>query len=82
LKSIKDTILINFLYGAMMSGIDQGAHIAGFLGGAIFAYLFGPRLMILRQSNYGGRGKIIDRPLVNYIKYWRKLTQFESDEKR
>jgi hypothetical protein len=69
LESIKRTVFINILYGMGISGIDHGAHIGGFLGGAAFSYLFGPRLVALKTAY--GRGKIVDKPLINYIKYFK-----------
>ena len=80
LSSIKQTVMVNLLYGSMMRGIDQGAHIGGFISGGIFSFLFGPRLMRIRNQ-YGG-SKTVDRPLLNYIKYWKttkKMISFNDD---
>ena len=54
----------------MRSDIDHSAHLFGFIGGVIFSFLFGPRLFY-KEGSLGRR--IIDRPLVNYIKPWNKF---------
>lgn len=37
------------MYGFAMPNVDNGAHIGGFLAGAMFAYLFGPRLSVVTK---------------------------------
>ena len=52
LQSIKRTLFINFMYTGMSPGIDHAAHAYGFLGGALFSYLFGPRLSLKKELGY------------------------------
>lgn len=49
LSNIKRTVFINLMYGFSMPNVDNGAHIGGFLAGALFAYLFGPRYLYATQ---------------------------------
>ena len=70
LQSIKRTLFINFMYSGMSPGIDHAAHAYGFIAGAFFSYLFGPRLSLKKESGYS---KVIDRPLIPYIKHWKRL---------
>jgi membrane associated rhomboid family serine protease len=72
LESIKRTMMLNFLYTGMQPGIDHAAHAYGFVGGAVFSYIFGPRLFF--RDNGGRYGKrVVDRPLLNYIPVWKSL---------
>mmetsp|Transcript_26362 Transcript_26362/g.25230 ORF Transcript_26362/g.25230 Transcript_26362/m.25230 type:complete len:352 (-) Transcript_26362:463-1518(-) len=75
LSNIKRTVFINLMYGFAMPNVDNGAHIGGFLAGAMFAYLFGPRLSVV--TNKGRRG-VTDKPLIPYTKYWKTLTKSAS----
>ena len=72
--SIKRTVFMNLMYGFMLPGVDNGAHIGGLCGGAILSFLVGPRLQVLPGSN-GGRLRVVDRPLLNYIPYWRNFLE-------
>lgn len=72
LESIKRTMLLNFLYTGMQPGIDHAAHAYGFIGGAVFSYIFGPRLFF-RDGGVGYNKRVVDRPLFNYIPIWRSL---------
>lgn len=56
------------MYSGMSPGIDHGAHMYGFVGGALFSYLFGPRLVFRKSDN-----RVIDRPLVPYVKPWKNI---------
>jgi hypothetical protein len=70
--------MINFLYSGMQPGIDHGAHAYGFLGGAIFTFLFGPRLFFRSSPPSGvgyGTRRVVDRPLINYLPLWRRFKQ-------
>ena len=70
LESIKRTVFINMMYGAAIPNIDNTAHIGGFLSGAFFAYLFGPRFMLEKRNNRTVR---VDRPVVPYTKWWKNF---------
>jgi len=72
--SIKRTVFMNLMYGFMLPGVDNGAHIGGLCGGAILSFLVGPRLQVLPGSN-GGRLRVVDRPLINYIPYWKNFLE-------
>lgn len=72
LESIKRTILLNIMYGFSMQGIDNHAHLAGLVGGGLVSYLFGPRLQVIPGPS-GGRLRVIDKPMINYIPLWRKF---------
>lgn len=62
LDSIKRTLLINVFYGMSSSNIDHYGHAFGFISGAIYSYLFGPRLIIL--NNTFNLRRVVDRPLL------------------
>jgi hypothetical protein len=70
LVSIKRTLFINMMYGAAMPGIDNAAHVGGFLSGAAVSYLFGPRLLLEKRN---GRTVRIDRPMIDWGKGWRRF---------
>ena len=65
LNSLKQTMLINLMYGFSMPGIDNSAHIYGALSGALTAYGIGPRL---QRFNREGRTGLADRPYINIKK--------------
>ena len=70
LESIKRTVFINMMYGAAIPNIDNTAHIGGFLSGAFFAYLFGPRFLLEKRN---GRTVRVDRPVIPYTKWWKNF---------
>ena len=72
LQSIKRTLFINFMYSGMSPGIDHAAHAYGFLGGAFFSYLFGPRLLLKKEPGYN---RVIGIQLVSIPN--RQLTQYQ-----
>ena len=79
-ESIKRTVFINLAYGFMSPGIDNGAHVGGLVGGALLSALFGPRLLVLPGgAGSGGRLRVVDRPVLNYIPAWRRFLSFGSD---
>lgn len=61
-QSLTRTIGVNLLFGAMMPMVDNWAHLGGLMGGAGFATMFGPRLVIATLPN--GRQTIVDRPIL------------------
>jgi membrane associated rhomboid family serine protease len=73
LNSLKQTMLINLMYGFSMQGIDNSAHIYGALSGALAAYAIGPRL---QRFSRDGRSGVADRPLIHVNKYIRKISAF------
>ena len=74
LDSIKRTVMINLFYGASQPGIDNGAHVAGMLMGALGSYLIGPRLIWIPQEF--GRSRVGDKPIVPYRKMIRTFSEF------
>ena len=50
LKQLWQTLLINMAYGFANPRIDNWGHFGGLLGGALVAYLFGPRLKVIKTS--------------------------------
>jgi membrane associated rhomboid family serine protease len=44
LTGIRNTIAYNLIFSLTASNIDNNAHIAGFLGGALISFIIGPRL--------------------------------------
>lgn len=50
LESIKRTVMFNMLYSMGSAGIDNNAHVAGLVGGAIASFLIGPNLRIDRSK--------------------------------
>ena len=82
LDSIKRTLLINIFYGMSSNNIDHYGHAFGFISGAIYSYLFGPRLIIL--NNTFNLRRVVDRPLlkINFEKILgvdkRKVTNIED----
>ena len=80
LNSLKQTMLINLMYGFSMQGIDNSAHIYGAVSGAVTAYGIGPRL---QRFSKDGRSGVADRPLFNINKYIKRLMAiFGGDEER
>lgn len=70
LSSIKQTMMINLMYGFSMQGIDNMAHIYGFIGGGAASYLIGPRKSRFKKN---GRTGTVDRPRIDLKKIGRKL---------
>jgi len=68
LSQLKQTIVLNLMFGFMAPGIDNGGHIGGLIGGGAFSYLFGPRLFVNESTR-----RIVDRPLVNYLGPYRAV---------
>jgi len=64
LDSIKRTLLINLFYGMSSSNIDHYGHAFGFISGAIYSYLFGPRLIILNTAM--SLRRVVDKPLIKF----------------
>ncbi|KAJ1490419.1 hypothetical protein T484DRAFT_3343379 [Baffinella frigidus] len=66
LNSVLQCAAINLAFGLIPgSRIDQWGHIGGALGGALVAYLIGPRLEQRRApARLGGYMYYIDRPLI------------------
>jgi len=62
LDSIKRALLLNLFIGVSASNIDHYGHAFGFISGAIYSYLFGPRLLVM--NNGIGSRRIIDKPLL------------------
>lgn len=73
LSSLKQTMLINLLYGFSMQGIDNSAHIYGALSGAAAAFIIGPRLQRFERN---GRRGVADRPLVSVKKIFSTFSEF------
>mmetsp|Transcript_44324 Transcript_44324/g.76592 ORF Transcript_44324/g.76592 Transcript_44324/m.76592 type:complete len:357 (+) Transcript_44324:89-1159(+) len=51
LKSVQNTLIINAVYGYANRGIDNTAHIGGFLAGLAMGYVFGPTYGYKHRSN-------------------------------
>jgi membrane associated rhomboid family serine protease len=49
LQNVGRNVAINLMYGFSSSNVDNGAHIGGFLAGALFTYLFGPRYSLITK---------------------------------
>jgi membrane associated rhomboid family serine protease len=63
LNSLAYIMLVNFGMGMSPgSRIDNFGHLGGLLGGMVFAYLAGPRLVPVRGEN--GRTLLVDRSLL------------------
>lgn len=73
LSSLKQTMLINLLYGFSMQGIDNSAHIYGALSGAAAAFIIGPRLQRFEKN---GRRGIADKPIISVKKIYSTLAEF------
>ncbi len=73
LSSLKQTMLINLMYGFSMQGIDNSAHIYGALSGALTAFGIGPRL---QRFSRDGRSGVRDSPFININRYIRKIEMF------
>lgn len=69
--AIGQTMLMNLVLGLANPQIDQWAHAAGAVAGAVMAYATGPNLY-LAQNPATGQREIIDRPL------WRAPRAIES----
>lgn len=62
LNSLAYIVLVNFGMGMSGGRIDNWGHLGGLAGGALFAYLAGPRLLPVRGPN--GRTVLADVPLI------------------
>lgn len=47
-----------------------------YTGGSLLSYLVGPRLMWSKKQNMYGRSLLLDKPILNYVPYWKKLVRF------
>lgn len=64
LRSLVYIVVTNFGMGLTPgSRIDNFGHLGGFLGGIMYSFLFGPRLMIRHTRN--GRAVIYDEPVID-----------------
>lgn len=62
LNSLAYIVLVNFGMGMSPgSRVDNFGHLGGLLGGIIFAWLFGPRLVVGRD------GKLVDVPMATML---------------
>jgi len=57
LNQLGMNLLINFGFGLLSRSIDNWAHFGGMLGGAIVAWLLGPRLVLRRSEEGDARRK-------------------------
>lgn len=62
LNSLAYIVIVNFGMGMNGGRIDNWGHLGGLVGGALFAYLAGPRLIPARGPN--GRIVLVDVPLI------------------
>ena len=62
LKSLWQTLLINVLYGLTNPRIDNYGHFGGLVGGALAAYLLGPKLRVVQTRD--GKRYLADVPPV------------------
>ncbi len=62
--------MLNAVMGVSMGNIDNYGHLGGFLGGALMAYLFGPKLHISGWDYYGNP-VVIDTPRSDIFKGMR-----------
>lgn len=74
-SALIETIGINLLMGRFNPMIDNWGHIGGFLGGVGCAWLFGPKLYVVRvplgednmmAGGFGAGKLVIDRPTVAF----------------
>eukprot|EP01041_Mallomonas_annulata_P003435 gene3435-6817_t len=70
IESIKRTLVINLIYGFSSAGIDNSAHITGFISGGLLGFLVGPRLFFTGYK--GGRSRFVDRPLLPVARLFRE----------
>lgn len=73
LESIKRTLMINLFYGAASTGIDNFGHAFGFVSGSIYAYLAGPRLVLVKYPYSVSGYRVIDKPIINFRLMWKKF---------
>lgn len=67
LKQLWQTLLINMAYGFANPRIDNWGHFGGLVGGALVAYLFGPRLKVIKTSSSGSLAKNTNSSAPTYI---------------
>lgn len=56
------TVLLNFGMGLLLPQIDEYGHLGGLLGGALLAYLLGPRYELCRVKDMPGVWLVDDPP--------------------
>lgn len=67
LKSLGQNLAMNVVYGLVAPNIDNWAHMGGLLGGAVAAYLLGPRIVKSRPP--GSRQPVfIDKPPIGLFR--------------
>jgi membrane associated rhomboid family serine protease len=64
LKSLWQTLLINLVYGLASPRIDNWGHLGGLAGGAVAAWLLGPRL---RFTKVGSDTFLVDQPPIRLL---------------
>ncbi|KAL3133340.1 hypothetical protein ABBQ38_007214 [Trebouxia sp. C0009 RCD-2024] len=62
LEGLRNSLLMNVVYGLSSRNIDNWAHLGGLVGGSLAAYLFGPNLM--RVSIPGSKTQLVDAPPI------------------
>jgi len=71
LESVLGAVMINSVFGAINPMIDNWGHIGGAIGGAAFAYTFGPKLYLLHLPN--GGTTVVDKPKYQLPRHVRSL---------
>jgi len=74
LQQLGTTLAVNLGFGLTSRRIDNWGHIGGLLGGAAYAFLFGPNLVPEYDDPRSIRRRFVNRPLlpnaVHAIKEW------------
>lgn len=78
--AISRTIMMNVILGTMSPMVDNWSHLGGALGGALSAYLFGPRLMV--GDTPTGARTIVDKPILRLPKVLEELPDSMGDRMR
>ena len=64
LNALGTSLAINAVYGMSSARIDKWGHLGGLLGGATFAFLFGPNYVKTKELG-GIRQRMINKPIID-----------------
>ena len=78
--AISRTIMMNVILGAMSPMVDNWSHLGGAIGGAVCAYLFGPRLTV--GDTPTGLRTIVDKPILRLPKLLEEMPDQMADRVR
>ena len=77
---VAEMVGYNLLLGFLSSGIDNWAHLGGFVGGVAAATLIGPNLGLYEVPGSYGQAILVDAPLIRAPAYFERIPTMVSNQ--